>query len=259
MTRVYNLKKAVKTGHEKHFSEEHHTMSTAALPTSYDLRITSTCVAPVLDQGNLGTCAANEMANALRFCIAKEMGTQSAWLPSRLFIYYFGRMFEGDDVSQDSGMSISGVCGAMAKYGAPAELLWPYDITQYAKQPSRSAILAAHVHTPGYQFLAVPQDLTHMKQSLCSGFPIIVGVQLYSNFESQDVADYGVVQLPTTSETLLGGHAILCVAYDDLAQRFTCSNSWGTGWGYKGFFTIPYAYLLNPNLAGDFNQVRYFK
>lgn len=259
MVRKYNLKPALKTGHEKYFSVEHHTVATDALPASYDLRVSSTCVPPILDQGALGTCAANELANALQFCIAKELGTQNTWLPSRLFIYYFGRLYEGDSVAVDSGMSISGVCGSIAKYGAPAETLWSYDIKKYTIQPPRAAILNAHTHVMGYQFLSVPQDLTHMKQALYSGFPIIAGVQLYSNFESQDVANYGVVQLPTVNETLLGGHAIMIFSYDDLAQRFTCSNSWGTDWGYKGYFTIPYAYLLNPNLAGDFNQVRYFK
>jgi C1A family cysteine protease len=28
-------------------------------------------------------------------------------------------------------------------------------------------------------------------------------------------------------------------------------NSWGTGWGLKGFFALPYAYVTNPNLASD--------
>lgn len=259
MKRIYNLKSAVRTGHEKKFSTEHHTIETSKLPASYDLRLMSKCMPPVLDQKDLGSCAANEMSNALRFCIAKEVGPQNAWSPSRLFIYYFGRLFEGDDTTQDTGMSISGVCGAISKYGAPDEIMWPYDIARYTVHPSQTATLNALTHAPGYSFLQVPQDLIHIKQVLYSGFPIIAGVQLYSNFESNIVATYGVVQLPTKDEILLGGHCVNIYAYDDLSQRFTCSNSWGTGWGYKGYFTIPYAYLLDTNLAGDFNTVKYFK
>ena len=33
-------------------------------------------------------------------------------------------------------------------------------------------------------------------------------------------------------------------------------NSWGTGWGMKGFFTIPYNYLTDSDLASDFWTVR---
>jgi len=29
-------------------------------------------------------------------------------------------------------------------------------------------------------------------------------------------------------------------------------NSWGEGWGQKGYFTIPYDYLANRNLSDDF-------
>jgi hypothetical protein len=28
-------------------------------------------------------------------------------------------------------------------------------------------------------------------------------------------------------------------------------NSWGTGWGDKGYFYLPYNYLLSSRLAGD--------
>ena len=33
-------------------------------------------------------------------------------------------------------------------------------------------------------------------------------------------------------------------------------NSWGTGWGDKGFFTMPYAYLTDEDLSADFWTIR---
>ena len=57
--------------------------------------------------------------------------------------------------------------------------------------------------------------------------------------------------MPGPSETVLGGHAVLCVGYDDKTQRFLVRNSWGVDWGLKGYFTMPYAYLTNNNLADD--------
>ena len=33
-------------------------------------------------------------------------------------------------------------------------------------------------------------------------------------------------------------------------------NSWGTGWGQEGYFTMPYAYLTDSGLAADFWTLR---
>jgi C1A family cysteine protease len=33
-------------------------------------------------------------------------------------------------------------------------------------------------------------------------------------------------------------------------------NSWGTGWGMQGFFTMPYLYLTDPHLSSDFWTVK---
>ena len=54
----------------------------------------------------------------------------------------------------------------------------------------------------------------------------------------------------------LGGHAVLAVGYDDKEQRFIVRNSWGSGWGMRGHFTMPYAYLTDDNLANDFWTIR---
>jgi C1A family cysteine protease len=33
-------------------------------------------------------------------------------------------------------------------------------------------------------------------------------------------------------------------------------NSWGTGWGQQGHFTMPYAYLTERSLSSDFWTIR---
>ena len=62
--------------------------------------------------------------------------------------------------------------------------------------------------------------------------------------------------MPTIKEALIGGHAVMAVGYDDTQCRFIVCNSWGPGWGIKGYFTIPYAYLIDSNLADDFWTIR---
>lgn len=56
----------------------------------------------------------------------------------------------------------------------------------------------------------------------------------------------------TATEQVLGGHRVAIVGYDDSANRVIVRNSWGTGWGQDGYFTMPYAYLTTKGLASDF-------
>ena len=96
-----------------------------------------------------------------------------------------------------------------------------------------------------------------MRGCLATGFPFVVGFTVYTSFESQQVAQTGVVPMPDLqNETVLGGHAVLVVGYDDSEQRFILRNSWGPGWGMAGYFTMPYAYLISRSLASDFWTLR---
>ena len=59
-----------------------------------------------------------------------------------------------------------------------------------------------------------------------------------------------------TRRSAIGGHAVVGVGYDDAKQWFIVRNSWGGQWGMKGYFTLPYAYLTDENLASDFWTIR---
>jgi C1A family cysteine protease len=91
-----------------------------------------------------------------------------------------------------------------------------------------------------------------MKGCLASGYPFALGFTVYDSFESAEVASTGIVPMPTRSESVLGGHAVLAVGYDDSQQRFLVRNSWGNSWGMQGYFTMPYTYLTSRHLASDF-------
>ena len=58
----------------------------------------------------------------------------------------------------------------------------------------------------------------------------------------------------TSSEQILGGHAVAVVGYDDNLNggRFICRNSWGTNWGDHGYFYMPYQVINNANMSSDF-------
>jgi len=87
-------------------------------------------------------------------------------------------------------------------------------------------------------------------------FRFVFGFSVYESFESQEVTQTGVVQMPQADEKQVGGHAVVGGGYDDSQTRFIVRNSWGDTWGMEGYFKIPYDYLGNPNLADDFWTVR---
>jgi C1A family cysteine protease len=219
------------------------------LPAKVDLRPGCPMV---YDQGQLGSCTANAIAGALEYDQIKQKLAEAT--PSRLFIYYNERVME-HSVSEDAGAEIRDGVKSVNKQGACAELLWPYDITKFAIRPTAQCYNAAHQHrTVSYQ--RVPQSLTQMKACLASGYPIIFGFTVYESFESQQVANTGIVPMPAHYESALGGHAVLCVGYDDATQRFLVRNSWSDQWGDKGYCYMPYAYLLSRSLASDFWTIK---
>jgi len=84
----------------------------------------------------------------------------------------------------------------------------------------------------------------------------VFGFTVYTSFESPEVAKNGHAPLPAAGEQQIGGHAVMAVGYDDSAERVTVRNSWGTDWGIKGYFTMPYDYISDDNLADDLWTVR---
>ncbi len=223
---------------------------TNVLPPSVDLR--SQC-SSVVDQGQLGSCTANAIANAHMFDQMKQKSPK-LFYPSRLFIYYNERVIEGT-VKEDSGAMIRDGIKSIADKGVCSETRLPYNISKFAKKPTKACYTEGLKHQ-AISYQRVSQVLSEMKGCLASGYPFVFGFTVYESFESQEVANTGIVPMPLNTEKVLGGHAVMAVGYDDSTQRFLVMNSWGTGWGMGGYFTIPYDYLTNSNLSDDFWTVK---
>lgn len=216
--------------------------------TGVDLR---SKMPPVYDQGQLGSCTANAIGAAFEYELMRQ---NQNFMPSRLFIYYNERVLE-HTVTQDAGAQIRDGIKTVVKQGVCSESQWPYDIKKFAKKPTIGCYNSAKKFEV-VSYLSVPQDLNSMLACLNEGFPIIVGFTVYESFESDTVAQTGVLNMPTASEQVLGGHAVLVVGYDTPSKRFIVRNSWGPNWGQAGYFTMPFAYLTNPDLANDFWTIR---
>lgn len=253
---LYNHKRDIPDPRDYKFNVAFPNLHTSTLPTCVDLR-KDPCIPGVLDQGNLGSCTANATSNALLFCLKKEKLNSLMNQPSRLFIYYYSRLIE-NTVNEDSGCFIRDVMKAVQVYGACDEKLWPYNISTFTICPSTQAIQNATTHKK-FNYYSVQQNLNSLKNALAQGFPIIFGIMVYESLESDIAIRTGNIPMPNTSkEKLLGGHCILLTGYDDNTKLFTFMNSWGKSVGKNGFFTLPYQYVLDPNLSSDFWTIKFW-
>lgn len=219
------------------------------LPDKVDLR--PQCP-PVLEQLSIGSCTAVAIANCYKFLLIKAK--LPAFLPSRLFIYYNERAIQGT-VERDSGALIRNGFKTISKQGVCDEVLWKYDVSKFKLKPPAVCYSEALRHR-AIEYQRVSQTLSQMKSCLAEGFPVVVGFTPYEAFESREVARTGILNLPAAREQKLGGHAVLIVGYDSDSERFIVMNSWGAKWGLQGYFTMPFAYLMDEKLASDFWTLR---
>jgi len=224
----------------------------SALPSSVDLR--NFC-SPVYDQGQIGSCTANALCGALEYLENKtqDFETNGQFIQlSRLFLYYYERADNGGDVHKDNGAQLSTGVKILTNIGVSTEHTWPYVTWKTSLEPSTEAYTDAGTRKI-VQAARVERDsgINGIKQVLASGYPIVFGFLVYDSFESEGVASSGVLNMPQANEQTQGGHAVMMVGYDDATQRVIVRNSWGAFWGQKGYFTMPYSYVIDRNLAND--------
>ena len=219
------------------------------LPATVDLRVNDS---PIQDQGQLGSCTGNAIAGMIDLIDKKNKKNLQV---SRLFIYYQERVIEGT-VNYDNGAYIRDGMSAVHTYGAPLESVWPYIINRFATRPSTAAYTdAAKRKVTSYQRCT---NFTAVKTALSQGYPVVVGFDVYASFESSTTASTGIMTYPNVrTEQYLGGHAVALVGYYDNFRNtgkgmFIARNSWGTGWGDRGYFYMPYQVIQDTSMSSDF-------
>jgi hypothetical protein len=164
-------------------------------------------------------------------------------------------------ISVDSGAYNRLTMKTIAKYGIPEEVNWKYNIADFAKKPPQEVYDDAESNL-ALKYFRLDGDYTYgetytnrIKTFLYNGYAAFIGFPAYDVIYKV-TRTQPVMQFPTTSNKLLGGHAVLLVGYNDEISYnmgkgcMLAQNSWGTSYGDRGFFWIPYKYF-NDALAID--------
>lgn len=235
-----------------------------ALPTVVDLR--PEC-SPVEQQGQLGSCTANAIVGAFEFTQRKATGRAQDL--SRLFVYYNARMMTGAE-RHDAGATIGHGMAALLAFGAPPEAEWPYDVSAMATRPTEAAYEQARHNVPA-EYARV-DGVEHLRAALARNHPVVFASNIPERCYDEAYTT-GVVPMPTSTEMSQfnsrdGTHAMLLVGYDLGAKVYHVRNSWGDGFGDRGYcrmafdvfdnVMIPQSTWILGNLAasGAFDVVR---
>ena len=159
-----------------------------ALPPEYDLRPS---MPPVYDQGQLGSCTGNAIAGAMEY--ERDRQGLSDFVPSRLFVYYNERALEGT-VSSDAGAPNPG-----RHQGRQHRRRLPGDAVALRHRDVRGeaaeALLCRRDEGQGGSVRGDP-TLGDLKDAIASNLSVVFGFTVYQSFESQAVAQTGVMPLP---------------------------------------------------------------
>ncbi|MCC7542862.1 MAG: C1 family peptidase [Deltaproteobacteria bacterium] len=193
---------------------------------------------PIEDQGQVGSCTAQAVIGALEYFERKTRGEHVD--ASRLFLYRVTRRFLGWEGRGDTGAFVRSAIKSLRLFGAPPEEYWPYDEARFDAEPE-AFHYAFGQNFKAVEYYRVPEDIETLKAVLAAGLPFAFGFTCFTSLDHPETGRTGVIPFPARNEQDIGGHAVLAVGFTD--SHLLIRNSWGTGWGDKGYGYLPWSYF----------------
>lgn len=213
-------------------------LASAPIPASHSNR---RLIVDVLDQGQLGSCVANAIMQAVRASHVAQ-GVMAPRLGSRLYGYWCSRAYE-HQTGVDSGTYLRDFFRGLNKFGFCPEVAWPYDVSRFADMPPAAAFRAAFdQHSPTvYKSIANGsyQRIDPIKRAVAAGYLVCFGTLVSEAFVGKPLPSAPLP--PPEGQPIAGGHALCVVGYD--GDTFDVLNSWGDHWGESGYCRFSADYM----------------
>jgi C1A family cysteine protease len=215
-----------------------------AIPKAKDLREAWWKVG---DQGTTGSCVGWATADSLlRWHFVKAGRIKNTELMSKRFIWMASK--ETDEFSsmpttfiENAGTSLKSALDVARKFGSVKENVLTFDGgSLYPGTPETFYALAAQLKISSYFNLSLNRggSIEGWRRWIATNGPILTRLDVDRTWDDADVNKGNMdVYKPNTRR---GGHAVSIVGYT--ADRFIIRNSWGLGWGDKGFGYASLAY-----------------
>lgn len=217
----------------------------AAPPTSVDLRKTWWKIG---DQESTGSCVGwataegvvrYHMVEAAKLSKTKPLSPRFIWMASKETDEYVSRP---QTFIEGAGTSLKAAVKVARKYGAVTSAKLPFHVETAMYLGNENAFFASAAQRRITAYYNLLRDLSKWKSWLASHGPILAGVSVDSTWDNAtatigDLDDFHPA-------TVRGSHAIAIVGYR-ANGRFIVRNSWGTGWGDKGFAYASPGYIAD--------------
>jgi len=190
----------------------------------------------ITDQGSNNSCTGN--AVALWWQQVLESRGEHIGPLSWLYPWFYARAAEGVR-EKNEGVSLRSIMQAVQEFGIPPLEYWSGQPIK--KSPSQDALKYGRaIRLPDYErcdtLLDIQYSIAHEGQA------VILGTTIFADWMDGETARTGVVTYDPMTP-VLDGHALVILAFDNRKQRFWGPNSWGTGWGDNGYFSLPYDFV----------------
>jgi hypothetical protein len=199
------------------------------------------------DQGDQSSCVAWAIAYGLKsYQKNREFRLQHVQADFRFSPAFIYNQVKSSSCS--GGSRILDALNVLESQGALTLEDFAYNEHDCAKTPTEAQIQRAWKYRIARWMRVNVQSLAEMKAQITRGFPVIIGMNApnsFLNWPGNGVYKYAA----KSSDPIAGGHAMLVVGYADQLKAFKVLNSWGRGWGDKGYAGIDYATFQN--LTGE--------
>lgn len=189
------------------------------------------------DQGRQNSCVGWATAYAIK---SYQEGREIDWsLDSSAHVFSPAYIYNQINNGVDRGSRLDQGLQLIVEQGAASWTAMPYSEGDFLTQPSDQARIEAAQYRANSWKKTDGTDA--MKAALINRQPVVVAINACDSFQSLTDANAAYQYNPQDGHCF--GHAVTVVGYDNnlLGGAFKLINSWGTRWGDKGFFWIPYS------------------